>query len=74
MARVSRIKFDAAGVLPLVTRLTLIVTLCALVLVTVNLSIRVLQLTAVYCVVWLLSACLAGISTLIETVRICPYC
>jgi hypothetical protein len=34
----------------------------------------VLQLTAVYCVVWLLSACLAGISTFTVTVMLHLQC
>jgi hypothetical protein len=61
------IKLFAPGLPPLVTKLTLIVTLPALVFVIVNLSIKALQFTAVYCVVWLFSACLAGIKTLIVT-------
>jgi hypothetical protein len=68
MLRVSMIKFDALGLPPLVTKLTLIVTLDALVLVIVNLSMIALQFTAVYCVVCVLSACLGGISTLMDTV------
>ena len=68
MLLVSMIKLDAPGLPPLVTKLTLIVTLPALVLVIVNLSIIALQFTAVYCVVWLFSACFGGIKTLIDTV------
>ena len=67
MARVSMTKFDAPGEPPLVTKLTLKVTFPELVFVTVNLSINALQLVAVYCVVWLFSACFAGIKTLIVT-------
>jgi hypothetical protein len=50
------------------TRLTEKVTLLADVLVTVNLSMIVLQLVAVYCVVWLFSACLRGMMFLTVTV------
>jgi hypothetical protein len=62
------IKLDAPVLPPDVTKLTLMVTLAALVLVIVNLSMMALQFTAVYCVVWLFSACFAGISTLMDTV------
>ena len=51
MARVSMIKLAALGAPLTVTKLTLIVTLPALVLVMVNLSMMALQLVAVYCVV-----------------------
>ncbi len=68
MLRVSTIKLVTPAVPPLVTKLTLIVTLPAVVLVAVNLSISALQLTAVYCVVWAFSACFGGIRTLIDTV------
>ncbi len=68
MLRVSMIRFDAPGLPPLVTKLTLMVTLPALVLVIVNLSMIALQFTAVYCVVWAFSACFGGIKTLIDTV------
>ena len=74
MLRVSTIRLDTPAVPPLVTRLTLIVTLPAVVLVAVNLSMMALQFTAVYCVVWLFSACFAGISTLMDTVMGFPLC
>ncbi len=68
MALVSMIKLDAPALPPPVTKLTLIVTLPALVLVIVNLSMIALQFTAVYCVVCEFSACFGGIKTLIDTV------
>ena len=73
MLRVSTIKLDVAALPAAVTRLTLIVTLPAVVLVAVNLSMMALQLVAVYCVVWAFSACFAGISTLIDTVMSLSY-
>ena len=54
-------RLDTPAEPPLVTRLTDNVTLLALVLVAVNLSMMVLQLTAVYCVVCAFSACFDGI-------------
>jgi NADH:ubiquinone oxidoreductase subunit 4 (subunit M) len=68
MLRVSTIKLVVPAVPPLVTKLTLIVTFPAVVLVAVNLSMIALQFTAVYCVVCVPSACFGGISTLIDTV------
>jgi hypothetical protein len=67
---VSTIKLDTPAAPPLVTKLTLIVTLAPVVLVAVNLSMMALQLVAVYCVVWAFSACFGGISTLIDTVMV----
>jgi hypothetical protein len=67
MVRVSIIKLDAPAVPPVVTKLQLNVTLLALVLVTVNLSMIALTLTAVYWVVCASSACFAGISTFTVT-------
>jgi hypothetical protein len=65
--RESTIKFDAPAVPATVTKLQLKVTLLALVLVTVNLSMIARTLVAVYWVVWVFSACLAGISTFTVT-------
>ena len=73
MLRVSTIKLAVPAVPPLVTKLTLIVTFPAVVLVAVNLSMIALQFTAVYCVVCEFSACFGGISTLIDTVMSTPY-
>jgi hypothetical protein len=72
MLLASTIKLDAEAA-PAVTRLTLIVTLLAVVFVAVNLSMMALQLIAVYCVVCELSACFAGIRTLIDTVIIYSF-
>lgn len=74
MARTLVILFATLAVPPLVTIFTLIVTFAALVLVAVKLSIMALQFTAVYCVVWVFSACLAGIRTLTVTFMVGPYC
>ncbi len=68
MLLVSTIKLAVPAVPPLVTKLTLIVTFPAVVLVAVNLSMIALQFVAVYCVVCVPSACFGGISTLIDTV------
>lgn len=74
MLLLSKIRFEDVALPPMVTKLTLMVTFAALVFVMVNLSMMVLQLTAVYCVVWLLSACLAGISTFTVTVMLHLRC
>ena len=62
--RVSTIRLLTPGVPPTVTKLTLTVILVVLVLVMVHLSIKALQLVAVYCVVCEFSNCLGGTNTL----------